>query len=207
MTSRKLNELMCLTGGDAPAGRLMRLYWQPVALAEELAGPRPVKPVRIMGHDFVLFRDEAGRLGLLDRACPHRGADLAFARHEDGGLRCPFHGWLFDADGRCLETPAEPVASLLHERIRQPSYRCATSTGWPSPISAPACRGHCRSSTASWRRTATASPSRASWSAIGCRLWKSASTRRTPRSSTASIDSNIPMTTLLREYPRPAIDV
>src|SRR5215471_15146197 len=122
MVSRVNNERICLTGPDSAAGKLMRLYWQPVALAEELAGIRPVKALRLIGQDLVLFRDEAGRLGLLDRACPHRGADLAFARREHGGLRCPFHGWLFDVTGACLETPAEPEGSLLPRRIRQASY-------------------------------------------------------------------------------------
>jgi nitrite reductase/ring-hydroxylating ferredoxin subunit len=78
--------------------------------------------VRLLGEDFVLFRDTAGRLGLLDRHCPHRGADLAFGRLEDGGLRCAFHGWLFDVAGSCLETPAEPEGSQLKAHIRQKSY-------------------------------------------------------------------------------------
>ena len=83
---------------------------------------RPLKAVRLLGQDLVLFRDDAQRCGLLDRACPHRGADLAFARHEGGGMRCPFHGWKFAADGRCLETPAEPAGSTLCQRVRQRSY-------------------------------------------------------------------------------------
>ena len=122
MMSQEQNERMTRTGADTPAGRLMRLYWQPAALADELHGLRPVRPVRILGEDFVLFRDEAGRLGLLDRHCPHRGADLAFARREDGGLRCAFHGWLFDVAGHCLDTPAEPEGSVLKTRVRQRSY-------------------------------------------------------------------------------------
>lgn len=68
------------------------------------------------------LRDEDGNLGMLDRDCPHRNADLAFGRLEDGGLRCPFHGWLFDVKGRCLQTPAEPKGSTLCKRIQQKSY-------------------------------------------------------------------------------------
>src|SRR3546814_6159593 len=79
--------------------------------------------------DFVLFRDEQGRHGLLDRDCPHRGADLAFGRPEHGGLRCPFHGWLFDVDGKCLETPAEPETSRLCQRIRQKNYPVVLRSG------------------------------------------------------------------------------
>ena len=70
------------TAAGTPAGALLRRYWQPIALNEELNGPRPVRPARVMGQDLVLFRDPDGKLGLLDRDCPHRGADLAFGRHE-----------------------------------------------------------------------------------------------------------------------------
>jgi phthalate 4,5-dioxygenase len=129
MTTAQQNELMTRVGRGTPAGQLLRRYWQPVALAEELAGPRPLKPVQLMGQHFVLFRDESGRLGLLDRDCPHRGADLAFGRLENGGLRCAFHGWLFDAQGQCLETPAEPAGSQLCTRIRQGAYPVVEKSG------------------------------------------------------------------------------
>lgn len=122
MMSAEQNRRITAVGANDPAGQLLRCYWQPVALLDELAGPRPIKPVRLMGQDFVLFRDEDGKLGMLDRDCPHRGADLAFGRLEHGGLRCPFHGWLFDASGTCLETPAEPVTSKLCSRMRQGAY-------------------------------------------------------------------------------------
>src|ERR1700724_3560402 len=98
------NERLTRTGAGTPAGEWMRRYWQPVALSEELseelAGDRPRVAARVLGEDLVLFRDEEGGLGLVDRGCPHRGADLALGRLEDGGLRCCFHGWLFAADGR-----------------------------------------------------------------------------------------------------------
>ena len=71
---------------------MLRQYWQPAALTEELAGERPVVPVTLMNEELVLFRDEQGRLGLLGRPCPHRGVDLSFGRLEDGGLRCPACG-------------------------------------------------------------------------------------------------------------------
>ena len=122
MMTREQNELLTRVCSAAPAGQLLRRYWQPVALAEELAGSRPVKAVRILGQDLVLFRGPDGRLGLLDRDCPHRGADLAFGRLEDGGLRCLFHGWLFDTDGKCLETPGEPPESRICSRVRQRAY-------------------------------------------------------------------------------------
>ena len=129
MISAEQNDYMTRVGPGTPAGALLRRYWQPVALSDELAGPRPVRPVQLMGQHFVLFRDESGQLGLLDRDCPHRGADLAFGRLEHGGLRCPFHGWLFDVKGNCLQTPAEPVGSKLCSRIKQAAYRVVERAG------------------------------------------------------------------------------
>jgi phenylpropionate dioxygenase-like ring-hydroxylating dioxygenase large terminal subunit len=129
MLSQQQNDHITRVGPDTPAGKLMRLYWQPVALAEELKTPRPVKPVRLLGQNFVVFRDQQGRYGMLDRDCPHRGADLAFGRLENGGLRCAFHGWLFDVEGKCLETPAEPAGSRLCEGIRQGAYPVVEKNG------------------------------------------------------------------------------
>ena len=129
MLSAEQNELVTRTGPGSPAGALMRHYWQPAALAEELDGPRPAVAVRLMGEDLVLFRDDSARYGLLGRHCPHRGADLCFGRLEHGGLRCSFHGWLFDADGRCLEQPGEPADSRFHEKIRHTAYPCQERNG------------------------------------------------------------------------------
>lgn len=129
MTTHEQNMRMTRVGADQPGGKLLRRYWQPVALIEELEDHRPVRPVKLLGQDFVLFRDEQGRYGLLDRDCPHRGADLAFGRPEDGGLRCPFHGWLFDVKGNCLQTPAEPETSKLCQRIKQKSYPVQLRSG------------------------------------------------------------------------------
>lgn len=129
MLSAEQNERVTRTGPGTPAGALMRRYWQPAALTEELAGNRPAVPVRLLGEDLVLFRDEEGRFGLLDRRCCHRGADLAYGRLEDGGLRCPFHGWLYDVDGACLEQPAEPAGSNFKNKVRQPAYPCVERNG------------------------------------------------------------------------------
>ncbi len=129
MLTAEKNRLITETGPGTPCGALMRRYWQPAALAEELDIPRAVKRVRLLGEDLVLFRDPSGRYGLLHRHCAHRGADLAFARCEDGGLRCPFHGWLYDVSGACLEQPAEPTGSTFHEKVRQPAYPCVERGG------------------------------------------------------------------------------
>lgn len=116
------NRKLTTMGPGTPGGHWMRLYWQPVALSEELQSGRPVVPVKVLGEDLVLFRNDDGTLGLVSRRCPHRGADLSLGRLEDGGLRCYFHGWLFNNGGGCLETPAEPEDSKLKTRIKIPSY-------------------------------------------------------------------------------------
>lgn len=122
MLTREQNDLLTQTGPGTPGGDLMRRYWQPVALVREIPeGGDPV-PVDILSEKLVLFRDEFGKLGLLGRHCPHRGADLSFGRVEDGGLRCLYHGWLFDVTGQCLEQPAEPKGSTFHKKICQKSY-------------------------------------------------------------------------------------
>ncbi len=129
MMSQEQNDLMTRTGRADPCGKLMRMYWQPAALVDELQGPRPVKAVKLLGESLVLFRDEQGRYGLIERHCAHRGADLAFGRLEDGGLRCAFHGWLFDVSGQCLETPAEPKDSALCKNITQRAYPVIEKSG------------------------------------------------------------------------------
>lgn len=128
MLSRSDNELLTRTGPETPCGRLLRAYWQPAALVSELPEERPVKAVRLLGEDLVLFRG-AGGYGLIGRFCAHRGVDLSFGRLEDGGLRCLYHGWLYDRHGRCLEQPAEPEHSRFHTKIRHVSYPCRERNG------------------------------------------------------------------------------
>ena len=107
-------------GFGTPMGELLRRYWQPVALSAELA--KEPKPVRILGEDVVVFRDRRGRAGLLGAHCIHRGTPLAYGAIEDGGLRCCYHGWLFDTEGRCLDRPREPSDSGDKDKVRQPWY-------------------------------------------------------------------------------------
>ena len=123
MLSHSDNELICRTGRDTAGGRLMRHYWLPFALASELPGPDcdPLE-VRLLGEDLVAFRDSAGRPGLLAALCPHRRAPLFHGRNEQGGLRCVYHGWKFDVDGRCLDLPNDPDYAIASGRIRQLAY-------------------------------------------------------------------------------------
>jgi phenylpropionate dioxygenase-like ring-hydroxylating dioxygenase large terminal subunit len=129
MLSAEQNDLITRTGPGAAAGTLMRRYWQPAALVDELSGNRSIKPVRLFGEDLVIFKDDNGHYGLVGRRCPHRGTDLAYGRLENGGLRCAFHGWLFDIHGRCIETPAEPPDSNLCANIKQVAYPVVERSG------------------------------------------------------------------------------
>ncbi|HEU4340962.1 MAG TPA: Rieske 2Fe-2S domain-containing protein [Candidatus Binatia bacterium] len=129
MITEHENKLLTETGPRTPCGELMRRYWQPVALAEELPrGGAPVR-VRILSEDLVLFRDDQGRPGLLGLHCSHRGTDLSYGRIEDGGLRCLYHGWLYDIGGRVLEQPGEPGGGVNKDSIRHLAYPCQESGG------------------------------------------------------------------------------
>ncbi|PCH79996.1 MAG: ring-hydroxylating oxygenase subunit alpha [Hyphomicrobiales bacterium] len=129
MISQELNDTLTRTGPGTDAGAVMRQYWQPAALVDELAGKRPVVPVKLLGEDLVLFRDSEGELGLIGRSCPHRGADLSFGRLEDNGLRCSFHGWHFDRNGQCVEQPGEPEGSRMCEMIKTIAYPVVEKNG------------------------------------------------------------------------------
>lgn len=122
MLTKEENDLVTRVGPGTPCGQLLRSYWQPAALGEELPPGGPPIPLRLFGEDLVMFRDQQGRLGLLDLHCSHRGTDLSYGRIEDGGLRCVYHGWLYDVTGKCLETPAEPSGSNLHQLARHQAY-------------------------------------------------------------------------------------
>ena len=102
-----------------PMGELLRRYWHPVGLSAD-AGGKP-RQIRALGEDLILFRDGNGRPGLLHPRCMHRGASLLYGRVESRGIRCCYHGWLFDVEGQCLEQPCEPREHRL-ERFRQPGY-------------------------------------------------------------------------------------
>ncbi|GAC1659358.1 MAG: Rieske 2Fe-2S domain-containing protein [Candidatus Elarobacter sp.] len=115
---------------DAPMGALMRRYWVPACLSEEVSQPdgAPVR-VRLFGSPLVAFRDTAGRLGILDEHCPHRLASLALGRNEEGGIRCVYHGWKFDVEGRCMEMPTEPEGYNFRDRMRARSYPAREAGG------------------------------------------------------------------------------
>jgi phthalate 4,5-dioxygenase len=123
MLTREENELLCRVEGDAPMGQLMRRHWIPALLAEEVPEPDgdPV-PLRLLGEDLVAFRDSDGRVGIMDRYCPHRRASLVFGRNEDCGLRCLYHGWKMDVEGNVVEMPSEPAASAMAQKVKHKAY-------------------------------------------------------------------------------------
>jgi phthalate 4,5-dioxygenase oxygenase subunit len=225
MLSAEQNDRITRVGPGKPAGMLLRRYWQPAALVDELAGSRPIKPVRLLGEDLVIYRDDEGRYGLLGRACPHRGTDLAYGRLEDGGLRCAFHGWLFDVHGNCLQTPAEPEGSNMCSRIRQKAYPVVERSGilfaYMGPGQPPELpHFDCF--------VAPSSHVFAFKGMIDCNWLQSLEVGIDPAHTSflhrffqdedpnagygklfrdRSIDSDMPMTKIMREFPRPRIDV
>ncbi|MBV8087096.1 MAG: Rieske 2Fe-2S domain-containing protein [Chloroflexi bacterium] len=124
------NELLTHVGRGTPMGALQRHYWQPALLSSEL--PRPDGPalrVRLLGEDLVAFRDTSGRVGLLAANCSHRGAPLCYARNEEDGLRCVYHGWKYDVEGRCVDMPNEPPASNFKDKVQHRAYPCVERGG------------------------------------------------------------------------------
>lgn len=130
MLSRDENQTLTQTDRDTPMGDVMRRYWMPALLSEELpsADCPPVR-VKLLGEKLVAFRDTAGRIGLLDEFCPHRLASLFLGRNEEDGLRCVFHGWKFDVKGQCLDMMNEPPDSDFKDKMSIKSYPAVEAGG------------------------------------------------------------------------------
>jgi phthalate 4,5-dioxygenase oxygenase subunit len=131
MLTAEENELLCRVENGAPMGEMMRRHWVPACLSEEIAEKdgAPVR-VRLFGENLVAFRDTNGRVGLIDEHCPHRRASLVFGRNEECGLRCLYHGWKFDVEGRAVDMPSEPAGSKLPERVRIKAYPTREAGGF-----------------------------------------------------------------------------
>jgi phthalate 4,5-dioxygenase oxygenase subunit len=130
MLSKDDNELLCRVGPGTPMGNLMRQYWIPAARSDELPGPDcPPLRVRLLGENLIGFRTTSGRVGLVQNACPHRGASLFFGRNEEEGLRCVYHGWKFDCSGQCVDMPSEPAESNFKSKIKAIAYPCQERNG------------------------------------------------------------------------------
>ena len=225
MLSAEQNDRITRVGPGKPAGGLLRRYWQPAALVDELGGNRPIKPVRLLGEDLVIFRDETGRYGLLGRACPHRGTDLAYGRLEDGGLALRI-SWLAV---RCRgQMPAnaggaggqqfvsQHPSQGLSRRRAQRHFICLYGTGAPPEFPDFDCF------------VAPSSHTFAFKGMIDCNWLQSLEVGIDPAHTSflhrffhdedpkegygklfrdTSINSAMPMTKIMREFPRPRIEV
>jgi 5,5'-dehydrodivanillate O-demethylase len=129
MVTRAENEYMTRIGPGTPAGTLLRRYWHPVCPAAELTDEKPKRRIRILGEDLLLFRDGKGRVGLIPEQCPHRRASLYYGFVEDDGIRCPYHGWIFDAARACIEQPFEPANSPLKNDVCPSDYQVEKLAG------------------------------------------------------------------------------
>jgi phenylpropionate dioxygenase-like ring-hydroxylating dioxygenase large terminal subunit len=119
MLSKADNEFLTQGGPGTPMGDLLRRFWMPALLSEELPErDGPVKKIRILGEDLLAFRDTNGKVGIVEPHCPHRGAGLYFGRNEECGLRCVYHGWKFDVDGNCVDMPTAPPESGYRNTIK-----------------------------------------------------------------------------------------
>ena len=128
MLSREANERLCRVGLGTPMGNVLRRFWTPICTSAQL--PRPdCDPLlaRLMGQNFVVFRDTLGRVGVLDELCMHRGASLALGRVEDCGIRCVYHGWKFGVDGAVLDIMNSPD-ERLKQRLKAPAYPVREAT-------------------------------------------------------------------------------
>jgi phenylpropionate dioxygenase-like ring-hydroxylating dioxygenase large terminal subunit len=130
MLAREENELLTRVGPDTPMGNTMRRYWVPALLASELSEPDgPPVRVTLLGEELVAFRDTRDRLALLEEHCPHRRSSLFFGRNEESGLRCVYHGWKFDVEGRCVDMMNEPEELAFKHKIRTTSYPVTEAGG------------------------------------------------------------------------------
>jgi 5,5'-dehydrodivanillate O-demethylase oxygenase subunit len=115
------NKILTQVGKGTPMGELMRRYWQPMAAAEDMKNAW-TKRVRLLGEDLVLFKDRQGRLGLIAEQCPHRRASFAFGIPTQDGIRCPYHGWEYSAEGKCLNQPNEPDNCAFRDKVATDAY-------------------------------------------------------------------------------------
>ena len=123
MLSASDNELLCRVGPGTPMGDVFRQYWLPAIRSDELPSPDcPPLRVKLLGEELIGFRTTSGKVGLMQNACPHRGASLFFGRNEEEGLRCVYHGWKFDTTGACTDMPSEPAESNFKNKVRAKAY-------------------------------------------------------------------------------------
>ncbi len=129
MLSSEENQFITRVGAGTPMGNLMRQYWVPAMLSSEVISDGDPVRVMLLGEQLIAFRDSNGQVGLVQNACPHRGASLFFGRNEECGLRCVYHGWKFDISGQCVDMPNEPAESNFKSKVKAVAYPCAERGG------------------------------------------------------------------------------
>ena len=129
MLSHADNEVLTRTDAGTAMGQFMRAHWFPFMLSGEPSPDGPPKRLMLFGEKLVAFRDSSGRAGLVAELCPHRRASLYFGRNEQDGLRCVYHGWKFDVEGRCVDMPSQPQGCPLQQKVRLAAYPCTESAG------------------------------------------------------------------------------
>ena len=123
MLKQQHNDLLTQTDAGTPMGEMFRRYWLPALLADELPEPDcPPVRVQLLGERLLALRDSDNRLGVIDEFCAHRGVSLWFGRNEEGGIRCPYHGWKYDVTGQCVDVPSEPPESRFCQKVKLKSY-------------------------------------------------------------------------------------
>ena len=123
------NNLLTRVGRGTPMGDLMREFWIPACLPDELVADAPPMRLMLLGEKLIAFRDSAGRVGIMDHRCPHRCASMFFGRNEQNGIRCAYHGWKFDVDGNCLDMPNVPEDQQFRSRVKARAYKTAEHGG------------------------------------------------------------------------------
>ena len=117
------------TGPGTVMGDFMRQYWIPALKSDELKADGDPMRLMLLGEKLVAFRDSGGRVGVMDQRCPHRCASLFLARNEQNGLRCIYHGWKFDIDGRCVDMPNVPADKDFKQRVKARAYKTHEANG------------------------------------------------------------------------------
>jgi 5,5'-dehydrodivanillate O-demethylase len=123
MLTQEQNDRITRVGKGTPMGELMRRYWHPIAASVELNEETPTKEIRLLGEDLVLYRDAKGTLGCVEPSCAHRKANLSYGIPEQNGIRCAYHGWIYDETGACVDQPSEPANSRFKDKVRIKAYR------------------------------------------------------------------------------------
>ena len=188
MLTAEQNDRLTRVGPGTPTGELMRRYWHPIA-AVAMMNDRSTKPITLLGENLILYKSKQGVFGLVDNYCPHRRMGMVYGIPTDDGIRCPYHGWMFDETGRCLEQPYEETEApdnRFKDKVRIKAYPLQVKAGLifaylgPAPVPLlPA--GTSSRSTASCGTSATPS-----CPATGCSARRTRSTPSTPSGCTAS---------------------